>query len=149
MSHEIFGAEFAEAFAKEINASTTYRDEARTWKDPMVFVLLADPALEIEEDMGVYLDLKGGECREARVATEEDRKRTKFVISGTAKVWKDIYDGKVDPVAAFRREMVTVERGSRGILTAYLDASKELLQALRRVDLELPEGVEAKLDAMG
>lgn len=149
MGYEIFGAEFADEFAKEINSSEVYRDEARTWKDPMVFVLLAETELGLDADMGVYLDLKGGECREARIATEADRARTKFVITGTARVWKDIYDGKLDPVAAFRREQVTVERGSRGILTAYLDASRELLEALRRVDIELPEGVEEKLDAAG
>lgn len=147
MSYEIFGAEFAEAFAKEINSSEVYRDEARTWKDAMVFVLLADPELGLDADLGVFLDLNGGQCREARIATEADRARTKFVITGTARVWKDIYDGKLDPVAAFRREQVTVERGSRGILTAYLDASRELLEALRRIDLELPAGVEEKLNA--
>jgi hypothetical protein len=55
---------YAKAWTEEINASGTYRDLGPGWKNPVVFVLTAQPELGLPRDVGVYLDLADGQCRE-------------------------------------------------------------------------------------
>ncbi len=141
MAYPVFSPEWIDKWAPEINASEEYRKAARWWEWPLVLVLRADPALGIPEDRRVYLDLFHGECRKARPGTVEERAQTKFVLSADVRAWKEIFQGKVGPIAAIVLGKIKLERGSYVTLALNTPAATALVGTATKVDTAFPEGV--------
>lgn len=66
MSDEIFTGEWAEAWCREVNESEAYREAAADWEGAVVLTVEPDPSYGVETARSVWVDLRHGECREAR-----------------------------------------------------------------------------------
>ncbi len=141
MAYDVFTPEWIAAWAPQINASEEYRKAARWWEWPLVLVMRADPALDITLDRRVYLDLFKGACREARPGDLEDVARADFVLSANAHVWKEIFQGKVGPIAAIVLGKIKLERGSYITLALNTAAAVALVKTATQIDTAFPEGV--------
>lgn len=141
MAYEAFSAEWARAYKERINANPNYREAARAWEWPLVLVLEADPSVGIEKSRAILLDLYRGECRDARVATEDDLANAPYVVSASASTWKRVMDGQLDPLTAVMRGELKIVKGSVGVLSGYVTAARELVHSARRVDTEFPSGL--------
>lgn len=139
MPYAVFGEEWVDAWAGEIRASDEYRKAAQRWEWPLVFVLRTDPARGIPEDRHVYVDLHKGECREARAGSVKDVARADFVLSADADTWKDVLEGKLDPISGIMRGKLKLEKGSMMTLAMHTAAAKALVGAAARVDTAFPE----------
>ncbi len=141
MAYDVFTPEWIDAWEPKINASEEYRKAARWWEWPLVLVLRADPAHDIALDRRVYLDLYKGNCREARPADPEDAARADFVLSADVHAWKEIFDGKVGPIAAIVLGKIRLERGSYITLALNTAAAVALVKTATHVETAFPEGV--------
>lgn len=141
MAYPAFTEEWAQAYKERINENSRYREAARNWEWPLAFVLEADPALGIEEDRAIVLDLYRGECREARLATRDELDGVPYVISADAYTWKQVVDGRLDPLAAMLRGKLKIVKGNMAVLAGYVTAAKELVNSAQQVETEFPEGV--------
>jgi putative sterol carrier protein len=138
MPHVAFSREWLDAWAAEIRASAEYREASRRWEWPLLFVLRADPDHGGPADRHVFLDLHGGECREARPGTADDVARAGFVLSADASTWNEVLRGGLDPVAGVMRGKLRLEKGSLTTLAMHTGAARALVGTAARVDTDFP-----------
>lgn len=137
MPHVVFSAPWVEAWAGEIRSSEEYRQAAQRWQWPLMFVLRAGhPDLP---ESRVYLDLFRGECREARLGTPEDDAGAAFVLTADSEGWKEVLEGRLDPVAAIMQGRVKLAKGNVMALAMHTAAARALVQTATRVDSVFPE----------
>ena len=140
---ELFGEEWARVFREEIAASEGYARAAQGWEGAMVLSIVTEEALGILTERAVYLDLWHGVCRVARAASREDLDRASYVVTAAAAVWREVLEGRLEPLLGVMSGKVKLARGSFNRLLPYINAAKELLAAARRVPTEFPEGSPA------
>jgi len=126
---EVFTAEWSRACCQALNERPNYAAVAAEWRDAVVLVMGADPALGIHDERAVFLDLYEGACRGTRVATAEDRAAAPFVLRADAASWRGILSGGTDPVSAVMRGQLRLERGSLMAMAMYAPAAREMLAA--------------------
>ena len=135
MSHEIFSAPWADAWAEELRASSAYRQAAATWEGSMIFET-ADQ--DTGAATGVFLDLWHGECRAARPASERDQGLADYVIRAQIEVWQRVLAGDLEPIFGLMSGKLQLLRGSLAKLTPQLPAARELVAAAARIDTVYP-----------
>ena len=135
MSIPIFTEAWALAWSEELNASSTYREAARTWEGPVVLVLDAGDAGE----RAVFVDLWHGECRTAREAEDNDHDLAEIVIRGDLATWRRVLERDLDPVFGLMSGRLRLTKGSMSRMMPYVEASKELVAAATRIATLLPD----------
>ncbi len=88
MRHPAFGESWADAWAGELRASDAYRQAAVTWEGSLVLEMTTGDADGDEADRAVFVDLWHGECRGARVATDDDRSAADYAIRADVATWR-------------------------------------------------------------
>jgi putative sterol carrier protein len=130
MSEEIFTEPWARGWAKELNSSERYRRAARDWHGSICFHLRdRDP----QKERCIYLDLEEGVCRDARLATPDDRQAAQYVLSARERVWKRVVEGRTDPLVALMTGLIRFERGRLMDFAQHSEAAKELMRAAQRI----------------
>ena len=129
MPTEVFTAEWSRACCQALNERPNYASVAADWRDAVVLVMGADPALGIHDERAVFLDLYEGACHGTRVATAEDRASAPYVLRADAASWRRILSGDADPVSAVMRGELRLERGSLMAMAMYAPAAREMLAA--------------------
>ena len=125
MSHLVFTAPWADAFAAELGRSEAYRQAAATWEGSLLLAAAS---------RAVFLDLHHGECRSARVATAQDEAAADFVLHAEEAVWRKVLQGELEPLFGIMSGKLQLRRGSLVRLTPYINAARELVRAAARVD---------------
>jgi putative sterol carrier protein len=138
MAAELFGEDWARAWREEIAASEAYRSAAASWEGAMVFAMTADEASGVPGERRVYLDLWHGDCRDARAAADADVAAASYVVTAAPAVWREVLEGRVEPLFAVMSGKLKLVRGSIARLLPYVTAARELLAAARRVPTEFP-----------
>ncbi len=124
MSHLVFSAPWADAFAAELSRSEAYRQAAATWEGSILLQTAAN---------GVFLDLWHGECRSARPATAEDESSADYVLFADEAIWQKVLHGELEPLFGIMSGKLKLQRGSLVRLTPYIQAARELVHAASRV----------------
>jgi putative sterol carrier protein len=131
--------EWADAFRAQIEASDGYRKSGKGWTHGVIALLVrAAPAQGIPEPVGMWLDLHGGRCKEARVVSQSEASRAPYCIEGDYKDWKAVLRRELDPVKAIVARRLTL-RGSLFTLLRYVPAALELVACSTRVPTEFPD----------
>ncbi len=129
MPTEVFTAEWARACCQALNQRPNYASLSADWREDEELEMGADPALGIDGERAVFLDLYEGACRGTRLATAEDRASAPFVLRAEAASWRRILSGDTDPVSAVMRGELRLERGNLMALAMYASAAREMLAA--------------------
>src|SRR5258708_11110290 len=105
MSFTFPSDEWAQAFKPAINASAAYRAAAATWSfGPVALVAKADPAIGLPEDIGIWLELDRGECRDVRMVDRAEAEKAPFCITGEYARWKAVIRKQLDPIKAMMQK---------------------------------------------
>jgi putative sterol carrier protein len=139
MNLELFSEAWVRAAAELLKSSEAYKAAAKTWEGSMVFTLQADPSLGIPTPRSAYFDLWHGECRDGRAATPEDLAGAQYVISADAFTWKQVMEGKLEPISGLLRGKLKLSRGNMAVLARYVQAAKELVNGAKSVPTAFPE----------
>ncbi len=140
MPIEVFSEEWSRAYCEALNRHQPYGRAAEGWEGAVVLVMRRDPAQGIEEDRAVFLDLRHGGCRGARVATEDDLRDALYRLSADPTTWRQILAQKLDPISALMQGKLRLERGSLMTMTHYAPAARELVVAATQVEAVFPGG---------
>lgn len=143
MGYAPFSEGWVRAWRGILNRSDAYRRAARSWKWPVVLVMLRDPTAGIDEDRAVYLDLRHGVCHEARVASPEDQAQALYVLAADPWTWKRVVDGELEPIAGVLRRKIRLVKGNPLTLAAHARAAMCLVKTAREVDTAFPEQMRA------
>lgn len=138
MKLELFSEAWALQASEVLKASEGYKNAAKNWEGAMVMTMQADASLGIPEARSVYFDLWHGDCREARAATAVDVASAPYVISADAFTWKQVLEGKLEPIAGLLRGKLKLVKGNMAVLARYVLAAKELVLGATKVETIFP-----------
>ena len=135
-----FTQPWASAFCEAVNASTAYREAAKSWTWPLALVLDRAPELGYPADVAILLDLQRGECRSARVlsADELEAAAPPFRVSGDFAAWKEVNSGQLDPITAIMRKRLRLT-GSLATIMLHARSAKLLVDCASAVPTEFPD----------
>lgn len=132
-------AEWTAAFKDAINRNPGYAKAGKDWTHGKVaYVVKARPALGIDRDTAMVLDLHAGSCREAQMVGGDEAKQADFVIVAEFERWKEVLSGEVDPTKAMMQNKLKLEKGHLPTIVKYVVASKELVRSATVIDTEFP-----------
>jgi putative sterol carrier protein len=119
--------EWAAELQRQIDRSERYRVAGAGWiHGPVAFVVKADPQAGVPEDIGVWLDLHQGRCRDARVVGRAEAERAPFCIAGEYPRWKAVLRSELDPIKAMMQKKLEL-KGQMTLIVRYVNAAKELV----------------------
>ncbi len=131
--HKFPSPEWTAAFKKAIDDSPAYRAAGAQWTHgPVALVVKADPAIGVPDDIGLWLDLDRGVCREARIVDRAEAEKAPFCIAGEYARWKSVLRKETDPIKAMMQKKLEL-KGQMTIIVKYVNASKELVECATRV----------------
>lgn len=131
----LFSDEWAQAFAKVINNSMSYRKASTGWTaGSLAFVMKAAPVHGFNTPVAVLFDLHKGECRSARALSEREAMQiAAFVIEGDYAAWMEALSGKSSPFKMLANGKLKLKKGSLIRLTPHTASAQELLKCAMRV----------------
>lgn len=117
----------------KINGSEAYQKAAKIWEGDLVFVVTAVP--DERQVAYLYMDLWHGECRDAYET--DASKDSEFTITAPVAVWRDVLDGKLDPIRGIMSRKLKMS-GSMAKIMKSPKAASELVNACSTIDTEWP-----------
>lgn len=132
-AHAFPSPEWVAAYGAAISASDAYRSASTEWTHgPVALVVPAQPEIGVAEDMGIWLDLDRGACRDAKVVTRDEAQRAAFVLTAEYRYWKQIIKKELGPIAGIMQRKVAL-RGSLPIVVRFIKSAEALVDAATRV----------------
>jgi putative sterol carrier protein len=111
-----------------------YSETGKTWtKGVVALVCAAEPAVGVTEDVGIWLDLHEGVCRDARIVPAEEARKAPFVVTGEYARWKQVIQGQLDPIKGMMQGKLRL-KGDLPTIVRYVKASKTLVASAANVD---------------
>lgn len=123
--------EWTLALADGLNKSKAYKDAAAKWEGDLCLIISGG----MSKETYIYLDLWHGHCRKAYAA--ESTVSSEFTITAPLATWKDVVNGKLDPI----KGLMTGKLKVKGPLAKILKAPKaaiELVNCAKAIDTQWP-----------
>ncbi|MCB9378177.1 MAG: SCP2 sterol-binding domain-containing protein [Holophagales bacterium] len=136
---DLFSAAWAAELERELTRSEEYRRAAASWRGTLAFLLEPTPDLGYVDGRSLFLDLLHGSPRAVRPALPGDLKAASFHLSGSARVWHDLLEGRLEAATALTGGRLRLVRGSLFQLLPHLGAARALLDCARSVGASPPE----------
>jgi putative sterol carrier protein len=126
--------EWAAAYKDAINTNPEYKDAGKEWTHGVVaMVVKADPALDLAEDLGMWLDVHQGECRDCKLITAAEAQTAPFVIVGDYARWKQVIRKELDPIKGMMQGKLKLTKGHMPTIVKYVNSSRALVETTARV----------------
>lgn len=131
--------EWVTQYRKAINGNPAYKVGGANWnKGVVALICQASPDIGIPEDVGIWLDLHQGVCREARLCTVGEAGEAPFVITGPYQRWKQIIMNELDPIQGMLQGKLRL-KGDLPTIVRYVEASKALVESAGMVETDFPD----------
>jgi len=131
--------EWVSAYRDAINSNPRYKSAAANWdKGVVALICKAKPEYGINEDVGIWLDLYKGVCREARLVSAEEALKAPFCITGEYERWKQVIRKELDPVKGMMQGKLKL-KGDLPTIVRFVKAAKELVESAGSVETEFPD----------
>ena len=127
-------AEWVSDYKNVINGSAVYKQAGAGWTyGPVALLTRADAAIGIREDVGIWLDLHQGVCRDARMVGRAEAEKAPFCITGEYARWKQVMRKQLDPIAGMMQKKLEL-KGQMTIIVKHVAAAKALVECATQVD---------------
>lgn len=128
-------AEWAAAYQVALNNNPSYRDAGKCWTfGSVAMVVLGDPTIGIDRDVGVVLDVHSGECRGARFVEGIDRfEAAEFTFVASYARWQEIIEAKLDPIKGLMEGKLKLARGDLSTIVRFVEAARQLVVSASKV----------------
>lgn len=123
--------EWIKRFQDKLNNNPAYQEAAADWEGDFLFVIMPDGAFD--DTVAFYVDLWHGSCREARLV--EGDEKAAFTFAGPYGHWKQVIDGKLDPLRGLITGMFRLEGDSQAVMNN-VRAAQELVNTVARIPTE-------------
>jgi len=98
MALAFFSDEWIARYKEAINGSPEYVSAAADWTHGVVALICKAQAPAVPQDVGIWLDLDRGVCREAKSVNVEEAMKAPFCITGEYARWKQVLRKELDPI---------------------------------------------------
>jgi putative sterol carrier protein len=135
MAMKVFSEPWVNAYREAINKSP-YREAGKDWRSGVVALVVSkNPQIGLPEDVGVWLDLHEGQCREAFMCNAAKAATAPFCITGQYSQWKQVLLKQLDPIKGMMQGRLKL-KGDLPTIVRYVKASQELVNAASTLDTE-------------
>jgi hypothetical protein len=133
-------AQWLADYVTQINASAGFADAAKTFEADIAYVFEAEPDLGVPEDIWCRAEFGGGRCRTADYDIDPaEGRRAAFVIRAPYSRWKDVIQGRIDPMEGMLDGDLMVT-GHLPTLLRYVRAADELVTLAAKVSSSFVDG---------
>lgn len=131
--------EWTKEYQRMINSSEDYKKSGATWTaGPVCLVVSANPSVGLDKEIGIWLDLEKGVCREIKIVTLEEAQKAPFVITGDYARWKQVVLGQLDPIQGMMQGKLKL-KGNLPTIVRYVKASQDLVKCAGKVDTQFAD----------
>jgi len=125
------------AYKEAVNHNENYKTAGKDWTHGAVAMIIEkQPDLGIAQDVGMVLDVHQGTCRGTNYVLGSLPADATFVITGTYERWKEVVQGKLDPIKAMMQGKLKLKKGHLPTMLRYVEASRQLVESASRVPTE-------------
>ncbi len=138
MAYTFPSKEWTDAFAAAVNQNDDYKKHGKPWVfGAVAMVVRANPALGIEADTGLVIDVHEGACRGASFGTgAEVSKGAPFVIVADYPRWRDVIEGRLDPIKGMMEGKLKLTVGHLPTMIRFVESSRALVKSAAAVPTE-------------
>ncbi len=132
-------AEWVARYKEAINANPAYKVAGANWDKGVVSLICkAKPDIGLPEDMGIWLDLHKGVCRDARVVSADEARKAPFCITAEYERWKQVIRKELNPITGMLQGKLRL-KGDLPTIVRFVDASKALVESAGMVPTVFPD----------
>jgi putative sterol carrier protein len=126
--------EWIEEYKKQINLSEEYKKAGASWTGgPVALVISAKPEIDLSEDVGIWLDLHQGVCRDAKKVSLEEAQKAPFCITGDYARWKQVIKKELEPVKGMMQGKLKL-KGDLPTIVRNVKGAQELVECSTRIE---------------
>ena len=132
--------EWAEAYAKALNANENYKDAAGPkgfppdgWEGDFLFIV--EPAGNLDHEIRMFVGLYHGECTGCRVLKEGEETGAEYEYSGPYDAWEQVLKKELDPIRGLLAGKFKLKGDMAKVLKA-TRAAAELVNSTTTIDTE-------------
>ena len=127
-------ADWCAAYKDAINTNPQYKTAGKDWTHGVVaMVVKADPALDLPQDLGMWLDVHQGACKDCKLVSLAEAQAAPFVIVADYARWKQVIKKELDPIKGMMQGKLKLVKGHMPTIVKYVNASRELVESTARV----------------
>lgn len=136
MAIKVFSDEWVAAYEEAINNSAAYKEAGKDWRAGVVSLVVSkNPDVGLADDLGIWIDLHEGVCREASICDAEKAATAPFCITGEYSQWKQVLLKELDPIKGMMQGRLKL-KGDLPTVVRFVKASQELVNAASTIDTE-------------
>lgn len=122
------------SYKDAINQNEAYGAAGKDWTFGVVaMVVNADPALDIPEDLAMWLDVHQGKARNCKLLRASEAQGADFIITAPYATWRTVIEGGLDPTKAMMQNKLKLVKGHMPTMVRFVTASKELVKSSEKV----------------
>jgi len=125
--------EWLVAYKEAVDNSSELAEAASDWERDITLVVEAEPDKGVATELWAWVDIYHGKVRDAKIVEPAEGERAQFVIYAPYSRWKEVIQGKLDPI----RGMLQGKLRVKGDLKALTEEAKAA-EALVRVAASIP-----------
>ncbi|MFX0167796.1 MAG: SCP2 sterol-binding domain-containing protein [Candidatus Hodarchaeota archaeon] len=128
-------SEWIGQFVTTLNNNEAYAEAAETWEGDFLFIVWQNKEAGLDEEIVMWMDLWHGKCRDHAMLTNRTEKETAFIYEGELANWKEIIEGRLDPIKALLTRKMKLT-GDRAKVMRATRAAKELVRTAQMIKTE-------------
>ena len=128
-----FSAEWVKAFKDAINANPGYKSAAAEWTYGVVSLVCKALPPKFPEEVGIWLDLDRGVCREARLVSAGQAATAPFCITGEYGRWKQVLRKELEPIKGMMQGKLKL-KGDLPTIVRHVKSAQELVNSGGTID---------------
>jgi len=121
------------------NADPEFRKLGAHFTGKFIFRIEAEPGV-LEKDVNLFCWPDHGVVKEsAELASAEHRPDVDYIVTGSYRVWKDVVQGRQEPLRALMTRKLKLIKGKQLKLLKEVKLALKLINACKQVDATFPD----------
>ncbi|HHS98342.1 MAG TPA: sterol carrier protein [Chloroflexi bacterium] len=122
--------EWIKELSRLLNESEAYERSAKDWEGDFIFIVEPDEAYP--ETAYLFLALYHGKSPDAAMVNSPDERKAEFVISAPFSTWRQVIEGKLDPIQGMMTRRLKL-KGNMMKIMRYPKAAKEIVSCCAKI----------------
>ncbi|MGO9412447.1 MAG: SCP2 sterol-binding domain-containing protein [Spirochaetia bacterium] len=133
MGIPFFTEEWISAYKAAINGNPAYKTAAADWIYGVVALVCKAQPPAFPGDVGIWLDLDRGVCREAKSVSVAEAMKAPFCITGDYGRWKQVLRKELEPIKGMMQGKLKL-KGDLPTIVRAVQAAQELVNSAAKLD---------------
>jgi putative sterol carrier protein len=138
MGFVFFSEEWIRLYKGAINGNPDYKSAAADWTHGVVALICKAQPPAVPGDLGIWLDLERGVCREAMLVSVDEAMKAPFCITGEYARWKQVLRKELDPIKGMLQGKLKL-KGDLPTIVREVTSAQALVNSAASLDTKFPD----------